>query len=181
MEELLATGKIKSIGVSNFNILRLEELLAKCTVIPAVNQIEAHPYLQQPQLMDYCRGKGILIQAYSPMGNNETNSPRAIDDGAIQQLAKDADMDVGQLLVSWAIQRGTMVLPKSVTESRIKSNFEAKVLPADIFAALTAMDRHHRYNTAPQWGVDVFHERDAAEVKRMAEESAAENLSKFPQ
>lgn len=180
MEKVLASGKAKSIGVSNFNVRRLGELLAGCTVVPAVNQIEAHPYLQQPELVEYCRSKGILVEAYSPMGNNETHSPRAIDDPAIQQIAKNVGMDVGQLLVSWAVQRGTVVLPKSVTESRIKTNFEAKELPADVFAAITAMERHHRYNFPPRWGVNVFDELDMTEVEGLARQHASDNLSRFP-
>ena len=179
MEALLATGKVKAIGVSNFNIRRLEELLSNSKITPAVNQIEAHPYLQQPQLVDYCKSKGIVIEAYSPMGNNETNSPRAIDDPAIQALAQEAGLDVGQLLVSWAVQRGTVVLPKSVTESRIKANFDVKHLTPEVFEAINKFEMHHRYNYPARWGYDVFDEVPAAEAKRMARDLGPENLQIF--
>lgn len=103
MEKLLATGKVKAIGVSNFNIRRLEELLKKTSVVPAVNQIEAHPYLQQTELLRYCKDKGILVQAYSPLGNNQTGEPKAVDDPKVHELAKSLDINPGALLGSWAI------------------------------------------------------------------------------
>lgn len=179
MEGLLATKKVKSIGVSNFNIRRLDLLLSSCKIVPAVNQIEAHPYLQQKELVDYCRSNGILIQAYSPMGNNETNSPRAIDDPKVQELARKAGMDVGQLLVSWAVQRGTVALPKSVTASRIKSNFEIKELSDEVFSALNALERHHRYNYPARWGYNVFDELSNEEVEQEAQKMSQSNIQLF--
>lgn len=181
MEALLATDKVRSIGVSNFNIRRLEELLSKSKITPAVNQIEAHPYLQQPQLLEYCKSKGILVEAYSPMGNNESNLPRAIDDPAILRLAQRNEMDVGQLLVSWAVQRGTVVLPKSVTESRIKSNFNVRRLSQGTFDAVSQFEKHHRYNFPARWGYDVFDEVPTAEAQRMARDFGPDNLSIFAQ
>lgn len=179
MEKVLATGKTKSIGVSNYNIRRLEELLAHATIVPVVNQIEAHPYLQQSELMAFCKSKNIVVQAYSPMGNNETNSPRAIDDPDIKDLAKQAGLDVGQLLVSWAVQRGTVVLPKSVTTSRIRTNLAVRKLPSDIFDALSAKEKHHRCNFPARWGFNVFDELSSDEVARQAKQMAADNLQIF--
>jgi diketogulonate reductase-like aldo/keto reductase len=89
-----------------------------------VNQIEAHPYLQQRELFDFCKKHDILIEAYSPLGNNQTDERRTVDDPKARELAKQLGKDAGQLLASWGVQRGTVVLPKSVTESRIKSNLE---------------------------------------------------------
>ena len=83
MEKLLDAGKVRAIGVSNFTINRLDELLSKTTIVPAVNQIEVHPYLQQPSLFDYCKSKNILIEAYSPLGNNQTGEPRTVDDALV--------------------------------------------------------------------------------------------------
>uniref|UniRef100_A0A093Y800 D-xylose reductase [NAD(P)H] n=1 Tax=Talaromyces marneffei PM1 TaxID=1077442 RepID=A0A093Y800_TALMA len=93
MEKLLLTGKVRAIGVSNFNINRLEDLLSKVDVVPAVNQIEAHPYLQQPELTEYCKKKGILVQAYSPLGNNQTGEPRTVDDAVVHEVAKQVGID----------------------------------------------------------------------------------------
>ena len=99
-------------------------MLSKTKTVPAVNQIEAHPYLQQPELFKFCKEHNILIEAYSPLGNNQTGEPRTVDDAKVQELARKMGKDAGQLLVSWGVQRGTVVLPKSVTEKRIKSNLQ---------------------------------------------------------
>jgi diketogulonate reductase-like aldo/keto reductase len=125
MEALLSTGKVKAIGVSNFNERRLEELLKTAKVVPAVNQIEAHPWLQQPELKAYHEKKGIHITAYSPLGNNIYGKARVLDDPTIQEVAKEVGATVAQTLIAWAVSRGTSVVPKSVTAERIKSNFQS--------------------------------------------------------
>ncbi|CAK4027494.1 aldehyde reductase i [Lecanosticta acicola] len=179
MEKLLSTGKVKAIGVSNFNIRRLEDLLKKTTVVPAVNQIEAHPYLQQPDLLQYHKDKGILVQAYSPLGNNQTGEPKTVDDPKVHEIAKSLDLNPGALLGSWAIQRGTVVLPKSVTPARIAANLKVKELPQEAFDALNALERHKRFNFPARWGADIFDEAGEEHVKKVAKETAAENKSKF--
>ena len=179
MEALLKSGKVRAIGVSNFTINRLEKLLAETSVVPAVNQIEAHPYLQQPKLLEYCKSKGILVEAYSPLGNNQTNEPRTVDDPLVAEIAKELGLDIGQVCYSWGVQRGTVVLPKSVTPSRIKSNLQVKELPKDVFERLNALERNKRFNWQSRWGFDIFEELGDAEVKRIAQETGPENLQKF--
>ncbi|SPO06447.1 probable alcohol dehydrogenase [Cephalotrichum gorgonifer] len=179
MEKLLSTGKVRAIGVSNFTQRRLEDLLSKTTVVPAVNQIEAHPYLQQPALLSFCAGKGIQVAAYSPLGNNQTGEPRTVDDPLVAELSEKVGVDKGQLLASWGIQRGTVVLPKSVTPSRIESNLKVAELPADAYAALTGLERNKRFNWQTRWGFDIYEELGEEEAKRLAAEFAAENLVKF--
>jgi diketogulonate reductase-like aldo/keto reductase len=179
MEALLKTGKTRAIGVSNFNIRRLKELLSVAEVVPAVNQVEAHPYLQQPDLLDFCKEKGILIQAYSPLGNNTTGEPKTVDDPEVHAVAASLGMDPGQVLVSWGVQRGTIVLPKSVTEKRIKSNFQDAVLPNEAMERLNALERHKRFNFPSRWGYDIFDEAGEEEVAKIARESGPENLEKF--
>lgn len=179
MEKLLETGKVRAIGVSNFTKDRLEDLLSKTKIVPAVNQIEAHPYLQQPELFDYCKSKNIQVAAYSPLGNNQTGEARTVDDPLVAELAKKLDMDIGQVLYSWGVQRGTVVLPKSVTPSRIKSNLQVKELPSDAFEQLNALERKKRYNWQTRWGYDIFQELGEDEVKRVARETGPENLEKF--
>ncbi|KAL1952773.1 hypothetical protein VTO42DRAFT_4264 [Malbranchea cinnamomea] len=175
MVKLLGTGKVKSIGVCNFNIRRLEELLSKTDHPPVVNQIEAHPYLQQQKLFDFCKANHILIQAYSPLGNNQTGEPKVVDDPKVQGLAKRLGKDGGQLLVSWAIQRGTVVLPKSVTESRIRSNREVFELPPDVMEELNSLERHKRFNFPARWGVDIFDEVGNDQARKAALDWAEEN------
>lgn len=179
MEKLLASGKTKAIGVSNFNVRRLKELLAICKVKPAVNQIELHPYLQQPELMAFCKQEGILIEAYSPLGNNQTGEPKTVDDPEVHAVAKELGMDPGQVLVSWGIQRGWVVLPKSVTEKRIMGNFQDQILPSEAMRRLDALEKHKRFNFPARWGLDIYDERDEGELKKIAKLSGDENKTKF--
>lgn len=179
MEKLLASGKTKAIGVSNFNIRRLKELLAVCKVRPAVNQIEVHPYLQQPELMAFCKKENILIEAYSPLGNNQTGEAKTVDDPEAHAIAQELDMDPGQVLVSWGVQRGWVVLPKSVTEKRIIGNFKDQILPDSAMARLDALEKHKRFNFPARWGVDIFDERNESELKKIARLSGDENKTKF--
>jgi diketogulonate reductase-like aldo/keto reductase len=179
MEKLLATGKVRAIGVSNFTIRRLEDLISKTTVVPAVNQIEAHPYLQQPELLKHCKAKNIHVTAYSPLGNNQTGEHRTVDDPLVSELSSKLGIDRGQLLASWGVQRGTIVLPKSVTESRILSNYQVQELPTDVFEQLNGLERHKRFNWQSRWGVDIFEELGDDKVKRIALDSAVENQKVF--
>lgn len=179
MEKLLKTGKVKAIGVSNMNIRGLEELLPQVSVVPAVNQIEAHPYLQQPDLLKYCQDKGILIQAYSPLGNNQTGEPRTVDDPLVAELSKETGLNPGALLASWAVQRGTVVLSKSVTPARIAANLKVKALPQDVFAKLNGLERHKRFNFPAHWGYDIFDEFGKEEVRKAALAAGPSNKIKF--
>lgn len=124
MEKLLSTGKVKAIGISNFNERRIEELLKTAKVVPAVNQIEAHPFLQQTSLKKYHDAKGIHITAYSPLGNNIYGMPTVLENDDVKAIAAETGKTVAQVLIAWAVKRGTSVVPKSVTKDRIISNFE---------------------------------------------------------
>jgi glycerol 2-dehydrogenase (NADP+) len=119
MEKVHKSGKAKAIGVSNVSIEYMKELLNKANVVPAANQVELHPYLPQHELVKFCQDKGIVVQAYSPLGS--TNSP-LLQDPLLVEIAETRGVDVGQVIISWQAQRGVVVLPKSVTESRIISN-----------------------------------------------------------
>jgi diketogulonate reductase-like aldo/keto reductase len=179
MEALLETGKARAIGVSNFNIRRLELLLSHCEVVPAINQVEAHPYLQQHELFEFCQKNGIQLAAYSPLGNNQTGEPRTVDDPKVHEVAKRLGKDPGQVLVSWGVQRGTVVLPKSVTASRIASNFQDFLLPSKQMAELHALERHKRFNFPARWGFDIFDEAGVEAVKKIAKEAGQENKRMF--
>ncbi|EOA91189.1 uncharacterized protein SETTUDRAFT_152336 [Exserohilum turcica Et28A] len=167
VEKLHSTGKVRAIGVFNFTTKRLEDLLFKIDAVPAVNQVEAYFYLQQPALFDFCKSKGILIEAYSPLGNNQTGEPRTVDDELVGVLGCRPGMDGNQLLTSWGIQRGTVVLPKSITPNRIKSNVQVKELPKDAFEELNALERHKRFNTQSRWGFDIFDDVREEKIKKL--------------
>lgn len=179
MEKLLQTGKVRAIGLCNFNIRRLKDIMSKTSIVPAVNQIERHPYLQQPDVLEFCRSKGILVQAYSPLGNNQLGLPKAVDDPEVQKLAKETGRDAGELLYSWGIQCGTVVLPKSVTLTRIESNLKVGELPRDVFDKISSMERHQRFGAQAQWGYDIFDEIGEEKVKQMARDAGPANLQKF--
>lgn len=179
MEKLIASGKTRAIGVSNFTVLKLKDLLSKCKIKPAVNQVEAHPYLQQKELFDFCKSEGILIEAYSPLGNNQTGEPRTVDDPLVGKIGKETGLDGGQLLASWGIQRDTVVLPKSVTPHRIESNLKVQELSPEVFAQLNSLERHKRFNAPLRWGYDIFGEAGEEKVKQIAREAAEENKTKF--
>jgi L-glyceraldehyde reductase len=159
MEKLVETGKVRSIGVSNFNIENLEKVLKIAKIKPAVNQIEAHPYLLQPELAAFHKKHGIVATAYSPLGNNIYGKPRVIDEPAVIEVAKSLGKDVANTIVSFLIQKGFVVIPKSVTPSRIKGNMELFTLPQEAFDKLNALNSGRRYNDPVEWGRDVFGEQ----------------------
>lgn len=142
LQKLVGGGKVKAIGVSNFTLAKLKRLLADkdVTVTPAVNQIEAHPLLPQEELTQYLRDNGILVESYSPLGS--TNSP-LFKNEAIVAIAEKNKVEPAQVLVSWAVQRGTVVLPKSVTDSRIISNVKTFTLSDEDFAELNGLSEKY--------------------------------------
>jgi diketogulonate reductase-like aldo/keto reductase len=141
-------------------------LPSSATIPPAVNQIEAHPYLQQPSLLSWSREQKILVTAYSPSGNNIYSLPKPLDDAEVVAIARELGKQPAQVLIQWAVQRGTAVLPKSVTPSRIAENFEDFSLPDEAVARIDALDRNHRYNMPIRLGVNIFGEHDAAALKK---------------
>uniref|UniRef100_A0A1Y1M7R5 NADP-dependent oxidoreductase domain-containing protein n=1 Tax=Photinus pyralis TaxID=7054 RepID=A0A1Y1M7R5_PHOPY len=130
MQKLLDTGKVKNIGVSNFQIRHLEKLLSdpSCKVVPAVNQLELHPYNPSPKLVEFCKSKGIHCTAYSCLGGNSTspinNQTGLAKNSIVAKIAEAKSKSPAQILLKWGVQRGTSVIPKSVTPSRIASNFD---------------------------------------------------------
>ena len=127
-------GKVKAIGVSNFSIKTLTELLAHATIVPAVNQVELHPCLPQHALRAFCADKGILLTAYSPLGKH-----KFADDPAIVAIADAHGPGVtsAQVLLSWAVQRGTVVIPKTLHAARLKENLE--VTTPELFSRVPRM------------------------------------------
>ncbi|OJJ02457.1 hypothetical protein ASPVEDRAFT_132190 [Aspergillus versicolor CBS 583.65] len=154
MEEVYKSGKAKAIGVANWSIPYLEELRKKWTVVPAVNQVELHPFLPQHELKRYCEDLGILLEAYSPLGS--TGAP-IMSDPEIQQIADKSGVSAATVLISYHVNKGVVVLPKSVTEKRIVSNKEVVDLSKEDLAVLdglAAKGKAKRINT-PLWGFDL--------------------------
>ncbi|KAI0313333.1 Aldo/keto reductase [Amylostereum chailletii] len=109
-------GKIRSVGVSNYGIHHLEEIIEAGLELPVVNQIELHPFCQQKPIVEWCRGRGIMVQAYCPILRGK------MDDTVIIDIAKKYGRDPAHILLRWSLQSGYVPLPKSATSSRIKSN-----------------------------------------------------------
>ncbi|KOC18133.1 hypothetical protein AFLA70_156g002041 [Aspergillus flavus AF70] len=154
MEEVYKSGKVKAIGVANWSIPYLEELKKKWTVVPAVNQVELHPFLPQHVLKEWCDKHGILLEAYSPLGSE--GAP-LMSDPVIQEIAKKNGVSAAMILISYHVNRGVVVLPKSVKESRILSN--SQVIPLsqedmNVLNGLAAQGKAKRINT-PLFGWDL--------------------------
>ncbi|KAK3703943.1 hypothetical protein LTR37_014161 [Vermiconidia calcicola] len=154
MEKLLTTGKTSAVGVSNYSVKYLEELLSHCDVVPAVNQIENHPYLPQKDIHDFCKAKGILVEAYSPLGS--TDSP-LFEEPAVKALANQYHVGAGTILISYQVSRGHVALPKSVTPGRIEENLRLIQLGDDDLKALDSIheSRGTKRFVYPPFGVDL--------------------------
>lgn len=118
--ELQKQGRIRTIGVSNFYDVHIEKLIAETGVKPTVNQVETHPYLFQPQAVDYCRKNDILLEAWSPLMSGK----EALTDPVIVEVAKKYNKSAAQTILRWHIQNGFRVIPKSVTPKRIEENIQ---------------------------------------------------------
>ncbi|KAI8354810.1 NADP-dependent oxidoreductase domain-containing protein [Mortierella sp. GBAus27b] len=154
MEKLLKTDKAKAVGVANFSITNLKKLEA-AGVIPSVNQVELHPENPQWELLEFCKEKGIHVTGFSPLGS--TDSP-LIKRNEIAEIAKKHNSSNANVLIAWGRQRGTSVIPKSVTDARIISNFQDIVLDEEdlkVLNSLTEGKPAHRYCN-PEWAVDIF-------------------------
>lgn len=163
MEKLVSDGLVKNIGVSNFCPERLTKLLSSpaLKIKPAVNQVELHPYLAQPQLLKFCESKGIHLTAYSPLGSQGSD---LLTDSTVLKIAKDKGVDAGQVLIAWALSRGTSVIPKSVTPSRVESNFKSASLElsSEDVKQLDALDKHKRFvDPSKAWGLDIYCEESS--------------------
>ncbi|GME72381.1 unnamed protein product [Ambrosiozyma monospora] len=125
LQEAVESGKVKNIGVSNYGIKHIKELLAypDLNIKPAVNQIELHPWLGRADLVKYLKDEGIAVEAYSPLARGPRS--KRVDDPALGEFAKKYGKTNGQILIAWSLAKGFIPLPKTVTESRLISNFES--------------------------------------------------------
>lgn len=132
MEEAKMMGLTKHIGVSNFNISKLEEVIKSCQFAPEMNQVEMHPFLPQDKLVNFCKENGILMTAYSPLGSGDraatskkSNEPSLLENETVKELATKHGVTTAQILISYSVHRGIAVIPKSVNQERIAQNLAA--------------------------------------------------------
>lgn len=146
LQRILQEGRARAIGVSNYTERHLAELLGWADVRPAVNQVEFSPFLFQSELLELCRGHGVQLEAYSPLTRG-----RRLQDGRILEIAARMGRTPAQVLIRWALQHETVVIPKSVCRERIFENaavFDFS-LPAAEMAALDALDESHHFAWDP--------------------------------
>jgi alcohol dehydrogenase (NADP+) len=162
MELCHQLGLAKHIGVSNFSVSKLKELVASGAQ-PEMNQIELHPLLQQNNMLSYCREAGILLTGYSPLGSPDRlaqlkadDEPNLLKHPAIIDIASAHNVSSAQVLIQWAIARGTSVIPKSVDPGRLKQNFDAAQLELSVedMEKIAAMDQHYRYVKGQFWAME---------------------------
>lgn len=148
MEDMLAKGLVKSIGVSNMSLVKLTAMKAYATVWPAVNQVEMHPMWRQDELLAGCLALGTHVTAYSPLGSPDSasfighNGASLLAHPVVERLAAETAKTAGQVLIRYALQHGTSVIPKSVNPVRIKDNFDVYswFLTPEQYAALNAIE-----------------------------------------
>lgn len=141
MQEILKSGRAKAIGVSNYTIGHLEEMKQWGVGLPAVNQVELHVFLQQPELLAYCKQNGIVVEAYSPLAHGY-----GLDNTVLQDIAKKHDKTTAQVMIRWCLDVGSVPLPKSVNPKRIAENiavFDFE-LDADDMTLITGLDKNLR-------------------------------------
>ncbi|MDA8369517.1 MAG: aldo/keto reductase [Nocardiopsaceae bacterium] len=146
LEHLYAQGRVRAIGVSNFHIAHLRRVMDEGGIVPALNQIELHPGLPQEELRTFHAEHGIATEAWSPLGKG-----RLLDDPVIGSIAEEHGATPAQVVLSWHLQRGTIVIPKSATPERIRSNlgaFDVELADEDI-EAISALGADRRFGPDP--------------------------------
>ena len=160
MVQLRDKGMVKSVGVSNCGISTLRKIIDQSGVVPAMNQVELHPYNPQNDLLKYCEEKGIRLTAYSPLGSGDRpdsmkqkDEPPLLENDTVKSVAEKEDLTPAQLLIAWAIDRGTVVIPKSTNPGRIAENFAAAEhnLSAEARDALNNIGIQHRFVNVDSW------------------------------
>jgi 2,5-diketo-D-gluconate reductase A len=146
MEKMYESGRVKAIGVSNFQTTHLNRLAAETTITPAVNQIEIHPYLGNEEVRAYDAEHGIATEAWSPIAKG-----KVLDDPTITRIAQNLGKTPAQVTLRWHVQRGDIVFPKSVTRSRVEENFALFdfELSTEDMTSITALDRGERTGPDP--------------------------------
>jgi diketogulonate reductase-like aldo/keto reductase len=155
LEGLVDEGKCKAIGLSDIGLGQAKEIFEAGRIKPAVVHVESHPYLPQWDLLDYCRKNGIVLQAFAALGHS--SEPKVLEDPVITAIAKRVNKTPAQVLLAWAIQRGTALLTTSKTPSRIKENFEVCTLPEEAVREISeGIKLRLRFNAVVETGIPGF-------------------------
>ncbi len=163
MEKCVEEGLTKHIGVSNFSVKKLKELISNSTIKPEMNQIELHPLLQQKEMLEFCKSENIHLTAYSPLGSLDRNpdfkaddEPNLLENSKILKIAERNNCTSAQVLIKWAMQRGTAVIPKSTNPGRLKQNFKAQSIELSVkdMNDIAQLDKHYRFIKGGFWAME---------------------------
>lgn len=155
MEEAVTSGKVHSIGISNFNQKRITDLTGKATIMPAVAQVECHPYFQQRDLKASLEQFGTVVEAWYPLGHGDQG---LLAEPLFAELGKRYGKSPVQVILRWHVQDGNIVIPKSINPDHIRSNFELFdfELTAEEMDQIAAMDKNKRFYTVPEFVERIF-------------------------
>ncbi|SPE60422.1 Aldehyde reductase [Verrucomicrobia bacterium] len=155
LEELVDEGKCKAIGLSDVGLERVKEIFEAATIKPVVVHVESHPYLPEWELLDYCRKNGIVLQAFAALGHS--SEPNVLADPVITAIANRVGKTPAQVVLAWAIQRGTALLTTTKNPSRIKENFDVSTIPEDAMREINeGIKLRLRLNPVVETGVPGF-------------------------
>jgi diketogulonate reductase-like aldo/keto reductase len=154
MEDLVDHGRCRAIGLSDIGLNELQPLYEAARIKPAVVQVEAHPYLPETELLQFCKEKEIVFLAFAPLGHGIRPGP--LEDPVISQIAVRLGKTPAQVLLAWAIQRGGALLTTPKTAARARENFDISALPADAFDEINRIETRQRYNEVVKTGSPGF-------------------------
>jgi len=154
MENLVDSGRCRAIGLSDIGLDELRPLYESARIKPAVVQIEAHPYLPETELLEFCKEKGIVFLAFAPLGHGIRPGP--VEDPVISQIAARIGKTPAQVLLAWAVQRGGALLTTPKTAARARENFDISALPADAFDEINSIQTRQRFNEVVKTGSPGF-------------------------
>ena len=155
LESLVDEGRCKAIGLSDVSLEKAKDIFVSARIKPAVVHVESHPYLPEWELLEFCNQNGVVFQAFAALGHS--SEPRLLDDPVITSIAQKVNKTPAQVLLAWAVQRGTALLTTSKTPSRIKENFDIATLPEDAMKEINdGIETRQRFNAVVESGVPGF-------------------------
>jgi len=154
MEALVDGGKCRAIGLADITLEKLLSIYESARIKPAVVQVEAHPYLPETELLEFCKEKGIILLAFAPLGHGIKPGP--LEDPVILAIAARIGKTPAQVLLAWALQRGTALLTTARTAARARENFDISPLPEDAFDEINRIEIRQRFNQVVHTGVPGF-------------------------
>ena len=159
LEGLVSEGKCKAIGLSDVSLVQVQDIVKAARIKPAVVHVESHPYLPEWDLLNYCREQAIVLQAFAALGHS--SQPNLLEDPVITAIAQRVKKTPAQVLLAWAIQRGTAPLTTSKTPSRILENFDVSAIPEDDVREISdGIKSRVRFNAVVKTGVPGFIPRE---------------------